>query len=180
MPLRDRLISAASGTLPIGRTAEPAADRQCQQQAAVEYGVGALVGGVTKFVVGRDVVDAARTAFSNPPDAVPVYLGIPANAERVDDQPNRPLETLEHAAKAVGAGVTSGATAVGSGAANAAGAVTRPFRRVDLDGDGVLDEPKALTAAKAPQPLLAEQFAHSGMSTETATESPTSLRPSTP
>lgn len=30
----------------------------------------------------------------------------------------------------------------------AAGAVTRPFRSVDLDGDGIPDAPQALTAVK--------------------------------
>jgi len=45
-------------------------------------------------------------------------------------------EALEDAAKAVGAGVTTGAVAVGTGVASAADVVTRPFRSVDLDGDG--------------------------------------------
>jgi hypothetical protein len=38
---------------------------------------------------------------------------------------------------------------VGTGAAAAARVVTRPFRWVDIDGDGVPDEPQALTAARA-------------------------------
>jgi hypothetical protein len=58
------------------------------------------------------------------------------------------LEALEDAAKAVGAGVGTGAVAVGAGVASAALVVTRPFRSVDLDGDGVPDEPRALTAVK--------------------------------
>ena len=43
-------------------------------QAAVEYGVGALVGGITRFVFGREVVDAAQSAFSDAPDTFPAYL----------------------------------------------------------------------------------------------------------
>lgn len=48
----------------------------------------------------------------------------------------------------VGGGVTTGAAAIGSGVANAAGAATRSFRHVDIDGDGIPDEPQALTAVK--------------------------------
>jgi hypothetical protein len=119
-----------------------------KKQAAVDYGVGALVGGITRFVFGRDVVDAAQSAFPGAPDTFPAYLDIPAKPETADDEPNRALEALEDAAKAVGAGVSTGAVAVGTGVASAADVVTRPFRSVDLDGDGVPDEPQALTAVK--------------------------------
>ncbi|MGW9196691.1 hypothetical protein [Micromonospora chersina] len=54
-----------------------------------------------------------------------------------EDESNRALVALEDAAKATG-----------NWAANAAGTVTRPFRSVDLDGDGAPDEPQALTAVK--------------------------------
>jgi hypothetical protein len=43
------------------------------QQSAIEYGVGALEGGVTRFVFGRDVIDAARAAFPDAPDAPDVF-----------------------------------------------------------------------------------------------------------
>jgi hypothetical protein len=119
-----------------------------RQQAAVEYGVGALVGGITRFVFGREVVDAAQSAFSDAPDTFPAYLDVPAKPEKADDEPSRALEALEDAAKAVGAGVSTGAVAVGTGVASAADVVTRPFRSVDLDGDGVPDDPQALTAVK--------------------------------
>jgi hypothetical protein len=119
-----------------------------KQQAAVEYGVGAVMGGVTRFVFGRDVVDAARAAFAEAPDAFPDYLDVLANHEGGDDEPNRAFEAFEGAAKAVGAGVSSGAGAVGMGVATAAGAVSRPFRSVDLDGDGIPDEAQALTVVK--------------------------------
>jgi uncharacterized protein (DUF697 family) len=119
-----------------------------RQQAAVDYGVGALVGGITRFVFGREVVDAAQSAFSDPPDTFPAYLDVPAKPAKADNDPNRALAALEDAAKAVGAGVSTGAVVVGTGVASAAGIVTRPFRSVDLDGDGVPDEPQALTAVK--------------------------------
>jgi hypothetical protein len=119
-----------------------------RRQAAVEYGVGALVGGITRFVFGREVVDAARSAFSDSPGTFPAYLDLPAKPEKADSEPNRALEALEDAAKAVGAGVSTSAVAVGTGVASAADVVTRPFRSVDLDDDGVPDEPQALTAVK--------------------------------
>lgn len=119
-----------------------------RQQAAVDYGVGALVGGITRFVFGREVVVAARSAFSDAPGTFPAYLDVPAKPEKPDGKPNRAVEALEDAAKAVGAGVSTGAVAVGTGVVSAADVVTRPFRSVDLDGDGVPDEPQALTAVK--------------------------------
>ena len=115
---------------------------------AASYGAGALVGGITRFVFGREVVDAAQSAFSEAPDTFPARLDVPAKPEKPDDEPNRALEALEDAAKAVGAGVSTGAVAVGTGVASAADVVTRPFRSVDLDGDGVPDAPQALTAVK--------------------------------
>jgi hypothetical protein len=119
-----------------------------RQQAAVEYGVGALVGGITRFVFGREVVDAAQSAFPDAPDTFPAYLDVPAKPDKADNDPNRALEALKDAAKTVGAGVSTGAVAVRTGVASAADVVTRPFRSVDLDGDGVPDEPQALTAVK--------------------------------
>lgn len=110
-----------------------------RQQAAVEYGVGAVAGGVARFVFGREVIEAAKTAFAEAPTEFPDHLTVPINvtAEEEEDEPNRALVALEDAAKATGNWV-----------ANAAGSVTRPFRSVDLDGDGVPDEPQALTAVK--------------------------------
>ncbi|MEU9829343.1 hypothetical protein [Micromonospora chersina] len=110
-----------------------------RQQAAIEYGVGAVAGGVARFAFGRDVVEAARTAFAEAPSEFPDHLSVPINimAEEEEDEPNRALVALEDAAKATGNWV-----------ANAAVTVTRPFRSVDLDGDGVPDEPQALTAVK--------------------------------
>lgn len=46
------------------------------QQSAIEYGVGALEGGVTRFVFGRDVIDAARAAFPDARDVFPAHLTV--------------------------------------------------------------------------------------------------------
>ncbi|GAA5228580.1 hypothetical protein GCM10025778_31180 [Paeniglutamicibacter antarcticus] len=43
---------------------------------------------------------------------------------------------------------SSAAEILGTGVASAAGTVTRPFRSVDIDGDGIPDEPQALTKVK--------------------------------
>ena len=133
------------------------------QQTAIEYGVGALVGGVTRFVFGREVIAASRAAFPDAPDVFPAHLTVAVTAESdADDreaEPNRALAALEDAAKStgnwiadaastVGGGVATGAGAVGTGVASAAVTVTRPFRSVDIDGDGIPDEAQALTAVK--------------------------------
>ena len=64
------------------------------------------------------------------------------------DEPNHALLALESAAQATVGWVGGAATAVGSGVAAAASTVSRPFRRVDLDGDGIPGRPQVLTAAK--------------------------------
>jgi hypothetical protein len=132
-----------------------------KQQATIEYGVGALAGGVTRFVFGRDVVIAARAAFADAPDMFPEHLAVPvgADAEDGDAEQNRALAAMEDAAKvtgnwiagtasSVGGGVATSAVAVGAGVATAADTVTRAFRSVDIDGDGIPDEAQALTAVK--------------------------------
>jgi hypothetical protein len=113
----------------------------------VEYGVGAVAGGATRFVFGRDVVNASRTAFAEAPETFPDYLAVVPKDEPVGS-PNRALEALTDAAKSLGAELTARAAAVGAGATAAAQTVSRPFRSVDLDGDGVADEAQALTLAK--------------------------------
>ncbi|GAA3557599.1 hypothetical protein GCM10022197_11070 [Microlunatus spumicola] len=134
-----------------------------KQQATIEYGVGALAGGVTRFVFGRDVVVAARAAFADAPDEFPEHLAVKVaeHPEGEDDElgQNRALAAMEDAAKmtgtwladtasTVGGGVTTSAVAVGTGVASAADTATRVFRSVDIDGDGIPDEPQALTAVK--------------------------------
>ncbi|MET3950982.1 hypothetical protein [Arthrobacter sp. UYEF36] len=132
-----------------------------KQQATIEYGVGALAGGVTRFVFGRDVIVAARAAFADAPDMFPEHLAVlvGAGAEDGDVEQNRALAAMEDAAKVtgnwiagtastVGGGVATGAVAVGAGVATAADTVSRAFRSVDIDGDGIPDEAQALTAVK--------------------------------
>jgi hypothetical protein len=133
-----------------------------KQQAVIEYGVGALAGGVTRFVFGREVIQAARDAFAAAPEAFPAHLELPLNAKHNDDredEPNAAIAALEDAAKAtgmwiagaaeaVGGTVASGAVAAGAGVASAAGTVTRAFRSVDIDGDGIPDEALAVSAVK--------------------------------
>ncbi|WP_426976349.1 hypothetical protein ACQCSU_16525 [Pseudarthrobacter sp. O4] len=132
-----------------------------KQQATIEYGVGALAGGVTRFVFGRDVIVAARTAFADAPDMFPEHLSVPleAGSDDRDVDQNRALAAMEDAAKVtgnwiagtastVGGGVATGAVTVGAGVATAADTVTRAFRSVDIDGDGIPDEPQALSAVK--------------------------------
>jgi hypothetical protein len=66
----------------------------------------------------------------------------------VEAEPNRALAALEDAAKATGSWISDAADTAGAGVATAAVAVARPFRSVDLDGDGIPDAPQALTAVK--------------------------------
>ncbi|MBM7473129.1 hypothetical protein [Subtercola frigoramans] len=133
-----------------------------KQQAAVEYGVGAVVGGVARFVFGRDVVAASRAAFTPAPDVFPAHLIVPEKEvleDDVDSEPNRAIAALEEAAKSTGTWITGTATSIGGGVANtavaastgvatAAGTVGRSFQSIDIDGDGIPDEPRALTAVK--------------------------------
>lgn len=139
-------------TIQTGQLDTVRANLNGKQQAAIEYGVGALAGGVTRFLFGREVVEAARVAFADAPDEFPAHLAIPSKAKPEDDdvetEPNRALAALEDAAKATGTWISDAANVAGAGVAAAAGAVARPFRSVDLDGDGIPDAPQALTAVK--------------------------------
>jgi hypothetical protein len=139
-------------TIQTGQMDTVRANLSGRQQAVIEYGVGALAGGVTRFVFGREVVDAARVAFADAPDDFPAHLAIPVKAKPEDDdieaEPNRALAALEDAAKTTANWISDAADVVGASVATAAGAVARPFRGVDLDGDGIPDAPQALTAVK--------------------------------
>ena len=124
-----------------------------KQQATIEYGVAALAGGVTRFVFGRDVINAARVAFADAPEVFPPHLtsavkGTSATSD-LEAEPNRALAALEDAATATGSWIAETAGTVGGGVASAAGTVTRSFRSVDIDGDGIPDEPRALTTVKS-------------------------------
>ncbi|WP_305738450.1 hypothetical protein [Curtobacterium sp. A7_M15] len=120
-----------------------------KQRASVEYGVGAITGGVARFVFGRDVVKSSRTAFPEAPEDFPDHLALTVKTASDDEgSDNRALAALEDAARSTGTWVTGAAGAVGTGVSGAASSATRVFRRVDLDGDGVPDEAQALTVAK--------------------------------
>ncbi len=123
-------------------------DLSGKQQTAIECGVGAVTGGITKFVFGREVVEAANLAFSEAPLVFPDYLDVPTDPEPEEGETNQALEALEEAARAVSEQVRSGSEVVAKGVTVTADKITRPFRSVDLDGDGVSDEPQALIAAK--------------------------------
>lgn len=107
------------------------------QQSIIEYGVGAVAGGVTRFVFGRDVVSATRVAFSEAPQNFPPHLAVEIPEAADDDEPNRAFAALDEAAKSTAAWMST-----------TADKATRVFRNVDLDGDGIPDEAQAVTALK--------------------------------
>jgi hypothetical protein len=125
-------------TVQTGKLETVRASLSGKQQSVVEYGAGAIAGGATRFLFGSEVVEASRIAFAAPPEEFPEHLS-DALLARTEEQheANRALVALEDAAKTTGSWVTS-----------AAGKSTRAFRSVDLDGDGIPDEPQALTAVK--------------------------------
>jgi hypothetical protein len=114
-----------------------------------QISVGVALSGASRFVFGREVVVAAQGAFPPAPEVFPDHLAVEVK-EKSDkgDEPNRALLALQSAAQATVGWVGGAATAVGSGVTAAAGTVSRPFRSVDLDGDGIPDQPQVLTAAK--------------------------------
>lgn len=118
-----------------------------KQRGAADAGAQALVASTQRFVFGRAVVDAARTAFGEAPEDFPTYLALPTPAELAEPQ-EKAISAMEEVAEAVGDKPESRAMALKAGLGAAADSVSRPFRRVDLDGDGVVDEPSALTAVK--------------------------------
>ena len=70
---------------------------------------------------------------------------MPLKSDATDgESESRAFAALEEAAKSTGTWASDAAGAVGGGVANAAGSISKAFRSVDLDGDGVPDEPQAL------------------------------------
>ena len=121
------------------------------QRNVIDYGVGALVGGATRFRFGGEVVEASRVAFAEPPAEFPEHLSDSAIGEPEEaPEPNRALSALEDAAKSTGTWMTT-----------AADMSTRAFRRVDLDGDGIPDEARALTVVKGAGVSVAEAMSSS-------------------
>lgn len=124
-----------------------------KQQAAVEYGAAAVAGGITRFVFGKEVVEASRQAFAEAPEEFPPSLAAVVKVKESDSDIDdvegiRAIAALKEAASVTGGWVAGAAGAVGGSVASTAGKASRPFRSVDLDGDGIPDEAQALTAAK--------------------------------
>lgn len=107
---------------------------------AVPFGVGALIGGVGSFTFGRDVVKSARLAFSEPLTEFPHALAEFEKSELEPAGPSRAATALQGAAE-------SGSD-FGEDVWGAVTRATEMFRSVDLDGDGIPDEARALTAVK--------------------------------
>lgn len=107
---------------------------------AVPFGVGAVIGGVGSFTFGRDVVKAARVAFPDPPAQFPAALVEFEKAAPAEAEPSRAMAALEAAKTNV--------ADFGDEIWGAATRATEVFRSVDLDGDGIPDEARALTAVK--------------------------------
>ncbi|MFT4258343.1 hypothetical protein [Microbacterium sp.] len=107
---------------------------------AIPFGVGAVIGGLGSFTFGRDVVKAARVAFPETPTQFPEWLQAYAKPERGEVPPSRAALALEAAA--------GSAKDFGENVWGKVSAATEAFRSVDLDGDGIPDEARALTAVK--------------------------------
>lgn len=106
---------------------------------AIPFGVGAVIGGLGSYTFGRDVVKASRLAFPAVPDEFPEWLHDYVKPERVAE-PSRASLALEAAA--------GSAKDFGESVWGKVSAATEAFRSVDLDGDGIPDEARALTAVK--------------------------------
>jgi hypothetical protein len=107
---------------------------------AIPFGLGAVVGGVGSFTFGRDVVKAARLAFPMPPTEFPAAL--------LDFQKPEPgIVDRSRAAKALQS-VGNRVADFGEDVWGKATDATAVFRSVDLNGDGVRNEARALTVAK--------------------------------
>ncbi|MBO9625122.1 MAG: hypothetical protein J7484_01955 [Microbacterium sp.] len=120
------------------------------------FGIGMVVGGSASFFFGKSVVLASRNAFTTPPAEWPEWLDLPdADGDGIPDPPRSLILMREAAGNAkdftedAWGKVADTAVVAGAGVAAAADAASRPFRSVDLDGDGIPDEPQALTAVKS-------------------------------
>lgn len=105
---------------------------------AIPFGVGAVIGGVGSFTFGRDVVKAARMAFPESPVGFPDWLE--EYEKPADAEPSRAMLAFDSAAGNV--------KDFGENVWGVLSTATEAFRSVDLDGDGIPDEARALTAVK--------------------------------
>lgn len=106
---------------------------------AIPFGVGAVIGGVGSFTFGRDVVKASRIAFPETPEAFPGWL-LDYEKPARESEPSRAAIALESAA--------GNAKDFGESVWGKVSAATEAFRHVDLDGDGIPDEARVLTAVR--------------------------------
>lgn len=106
---------------------------------AIPFGVGAVIGGVGSFTFGRDVVKASRLAFPETPGEFPDWL-LDYQKPAREAEPSRAALALESAA--------GNAKDFSESVWGRVSAATEAFRPVDLDGDGIPDEARALTAMK--------------------------------
>lgn len=111
---------------------------------AVPFGLGAAIGGIGSFTFGRDVVKAARLAFPETPVEFPESL--------LDFEPSELGKDAAGSAstRAVAAFVAAKGSVADFGQSvwDKTTDVASVFRSVDLDGDGIPDEARAVTAAK--------------------------------
>lgn len=107
---------------------------------AIPFGIGAVIGGVGSFTFGRDVVKASHIAFPERPSAFPAWLNDYAKPERESAESPRALVALQSAG--------ASAKDFGEEVWDKVSKATEAFRSVDLDGDGIPDEARALTALK--------------------------------
>ena len=107
---------------------------------AIPFGLGAVIGGVGSFTFGRDVVKAAHLAFPTPPTKFP---------EALLDFRKADVGILERSRAARALQSAGGHLAdFGEGVWDKATDAAAYFRSVDLNGDGVRNEARALTATK--------------------------------
>lgn len=107
---------------------------------AIPFGLGAVIGGVGSFTFGRDVVKSVRVAFPGGLGDFPDSLVEFRKPSRKDQEPSRATKAFQAAA--------SNVSDFGEAIWDKTNDVVDVFRSVDLDGDGVPDEARALTAAK--------------------------------
>lgn len=110
----------------------------------VPFGLGAAIGGIGSFTFGRDVVKAARLAFPETPAEFPESL---LNFEASDSEKDAAGSASTRAVAAFVAAKGSVAD-FGQSVWDKTTDAASVFRSVDLDGDGIPDEARAVTAAK--------------------------------
>lgn len=110
----------------------------------VPFGLGAAIGGIGSFTFGRDVVKAARLAFPETPAEFPESL---LNYEASESDKDAAASASTRAVSAFAAAKNSVAD-FGQSVWDKTTDAASVFRSVDLDGDGIPDEARAVTAAK--------------------------------